>query len=81
LTTEASTKKQLDSSEAIEGGYCECKIGARTLGCCCHAAAVISFLSFLKYQSKLEQPAEYLNKIFTNPSTINSTQSVAQWKK
>ncbi|XP_061179571.1 uncharacterized protein LOC133188208 [Saccostrea echinata] len=34
----------------ITGWYCQCKSGARTLGCCAHIAAVLWYLSFQRHQ-------------------------------
>ena len=37
------------SEESILGWYCTCQSGARTLGCCCHVAAVIWFLGYSRH--------------------------------
>lgn len=36
--------------EAIEGLYCSCKVGERTLGCCSHLTAVVRYLGFDRHQ-------------------------------
>lgn len=50
---------------AIKGHFCECANGLRTVGCCCHVAAVIYYLSYGRYLSKILRPAEILTNIFT----------------
>jgi hypothetical protein len=52
--------------DLIKGWYCECKSGARTVGCCCHVAALLYFLCYarhIKHQSLLK-PASFLSSIF-----------------
>ncbi|XP_037050737.1 uncharacterized protein LOC119084780 [Bradysia coprophila] len=36
--------------EAIEGLYCTCKVGERTLGCCSHLTTVLRYLGFDRHQ-------------------------------
>lgn len=58
--------------ESITGYTCQCKNGLRTIGCCCHVAAVIYYLSNGRYQSEIFKPAEKLNQLFDHiPSIIN----------
>lgn len=64
-----------ENPKAIEGWYCECKNGARTLGCCCHVASIIFFLAFGKYQAKQKAPGEYLNRIFAARGPNNEDES------
>lgn len=37
------------NNQKILGYYCECKVGARVVGCCSHIASIISYLSYFKY--------------------------------
>jgi hypothetical protein len=37
--------------ESIFEWYCTCKVGARTLGCCSHVAALIYYLAFWRHQT------------------------------
>jgi hypothetical protein len=48
----------------IGGYYCECGNGTRTVGCCAHIAAVIAYLSYLRYQSHICRPAVKLTALF-----------------
>ncbi|KYN12693.1 hypothetical protein ALC57_15133 [Trachymyrmex cornetzi] len=43
---------------------CECANGRRTIGCCSHIAAIIYYLSYARYLSKIFKPAEILSDIF-----------------
>jgi hypothetical protein len=60
-------KQNLDSDgiEIITGWYCYCKNGARTLGCCCHIAALIYYLAIARHHTELhlKQPAKKLMSI------------------
>jgi hypothetical protein len=38
------------SSNMIEVWYCQCRSGARTLGCCRHVASVIWYLAYARLQ-------------------------------
>jgi len=37
--------------ESIIGHYCKCKAGCRTIGCCGHTAAVLSYLGFQRFEA------------------------------
>ena len=41
--------------KSINGWYCKCRTGARTLGCCAHVAAVLWYLG---YERHLENKSE-----------------------
>lgn len=43
---------------------CDCPNGNRTVGCCSHTAAIIYYLSYGRYLSKILRPSEVLTKIF-----------------
>lgn len=52
-------------STGIKRYCCDCPNGRRTIGCCAHVAAIIYYLSYARYLSKIIRPAEILSKIFT----------------
>lgn len=37
-------------AQPITGYYCDCKSGARTVGCCSHVAAVLWYLGYARHQ-------------------------------
>ncbi|XP_026464766.1 uncharacterized protein LOC113367370 [Ctenocephalides felis] len=43
---------------------CSCPNGLRTVGCCSHIAAIIYYMSFARYLSRIIRPSEILSKIF-----------------
>ncbi|CAH2101249.1 unnamed protein product [Euphydryas editha] len=47
---------------------CDCPNGERTVGCCSHVAAIIYYLSYGRYLSKIVRPAEVLTKLFATQS-------------
>jgi len=44
--------------------FCECANGRRTVGCCSHVAAIIYYLSYGRYLSKIPKPAQILSELF-----------------
>jgi len=48
------------NKQKITGWYCQCKAGARTVGCCAHIASVIWYLGWARYQNY--QPSPNINK-------------------
>ena len=61
----SKTVSKIKQSSSITGWYCECKNGTRTLGCCCHVATVIYYLSVLRHEPmKPNKPAESLISVF-----------------
>ena len=50
--------------DGIEGHYCECANGSRTVGCCAHVAAVICYLGHLRFHSNICRPAAMLTRLF-----------------
>ena len=54
----------LNCIEGIARYCCDCANGLRTVGCCCHIAAVIYYLSNARYEARIIKPAEFLSKIF-----------------
>jgi hypothetical protein len=49
-----------DNEKLILGWYCDCKNGARTLGCCAHIASVLWFLGFARWNEKNHFPSNGL---------------------
>ena len=39
----------INAQPAITGWYCQCKVGARTIGCCAHIAAVLWYLGYQRH--------------------------------
>ena len=60
------SKTTTERPDHIKGWYCECKNGARTLGCCCHIAALLYYLAYARHvnHQSLKNPALFLNSIF-----------------
>ena len=54
-----------EGRNSIQSWMCHCKFGLRTLGCCVHIAAVISYLGNLRYDSKEFHPAKKPNDLFS----------------
>ena len=46
-------KYSSDINSPIGGWYCDCRAGARVVGCCAHVASIIWFLGVGLYNSKL----------------------------
>ena len=53
-----------NSYDGIEGWYCTCKDGSRTIGCCSHITCIIYYFGYGKYEVSLKKPANHLNNIF-----------------
>ncbi|KYN20618.1 hypothetical protein ALC57_07026, partial [Trachymyrmex cornetzi] len=43
-------------NEPINGYYCTCQSGARTLGTCAHVASVLWYLGFARHQENIKYP-------------------------
>ena len=56
----------------IQSWFCECKNGARSLGCCYHIASVILFCAFERFCEKHQTPGQHLLDIF--PATIRDVE-------
>ena len=50
----------------IQRYACECANGRRTVGCCSHIAAVVYYLSHVRYSLKIVGPAVIISELFTN---------------
>lgn len=50
----------------IQGYYCTCPTGARTLGTCVHVAAVIWYFSYARHQDDLKYPPTRLLNVIIN---------------
>ena len=53
--------KASESHQCIREYYCQCLVGSRTLGCCCHVMAVIWHLTWARDTDRIRGPAEWLN--------------------
>ena len=60
-----------DSIKGIEGWYCTCKAGMRTVGCCSHVAAIIYYFAY----GKIPNPSEDLPSIFKLGDLVKSNKS------
>ncbi|EZA55469.1 hypothetical protein X777_04750 [Ooceraea biroi] len=49
---------------------CECANGKRTVGSCSHIAAVVYYLSYARYLSKIFKPVEILSEVFKKNNYI-----------
>ncbi|GAB1860852.1 SWIM-type domain-containing protein [Camponotus japonicus] len=49
---------------------CDCANGSRTVGCCSHIAAIVYYLAYARYLSKIFKPAEILSKMFQQNNII-----------
>ena len=54
---------------------CECANGQRTVGCCSHIAAVVYYLSYARYLSKIFKPAEVLSDVSKKSNYISVIES------
>lgn len=50
--------------DGIKQYFCECANGLRTVGCCSHVAAVIYYLSYGRFLSRIPRPSEKLSMLF-----------------
>lgn len=61
--------------EPIQGYYCLCKSGARTLGTCAHVAAVIWYLGYARHQANVKYPSnDLLHSVNDAGNRINIAQ-------
>ncbi|CAF0897886.1 unnamed protein product [Brachionus calyciflorus] len=60
--TESSKK----NDTLINGWYCTCKNGKRTVGCCSHVSSVIYYFGYARYLENIPKPASFLSDIFLN---------------
>lgn len=51
---------QDDELILIQGYYCTCKVGARTIGTCAHIASVLWFLGYARHQANIRYPSTKL---------------------
>ncbi|CAF1131941.1 unnamed protein product, partial [Brachionus calyciflorus] len=56
----------LNNQSSINGWYCTCKNGARTVGCCSHVSSIIYFLGYARFLDKIPKPGAFLSDIFPN---------------
>src|SRR5271156_3259486 len=46
--------------QAIKSWYCQCRSGARVVGCCAHVACILWYLGFARHQPEIRYPAANL---------------------
>lgn len=61
--------------EGIKGYYCDCKNGARTVGCCSHVATVVSYLALMRWMPTVPRPADYLTDLFVPRESDSEAES------
>lgn len=54
----------------LQGHYCTCQSGARTIGACCHVTSVIWYLSYARYENNISYPSERLLDRVMNVANI-----------
>ena len=65
--------KSKKETASVIGHYCQCKTGARTVGCCAHIMSVIWFLGYSRYTPTIDEPAKYLDDFFQNDVVITES--------
>ena len=51
----------VEGRQGIKEYYCQCLVGSRTLGCCCHVMAIIWYLTWAHSTDRIRGPAEWLS--------------------
>lgn len=49
--------------DSILGYCCNCIVGNRTVGCCCHVMTIIWYLGWARHQENIDQPAAFLDNV------------------
>lgn len=49
-----------DGDDPIQGTYCTCKVGARTLGMCAHTSSVVWYLGYARNENYVKYPTNVL---------------------
>ena len=57
-----------DETDPVQSWYCQCKAGARTLGCCAHVASVLWYLGFARHEEI--KPRKSLLPVVLNAAAI-----------
>ena len=53
--------KSKEGRECIVEYYCQCLVGSRTLGCCCHVMAIIWYITWARSTNRIRGPADWLD--------------------
>lgn len=62
-------EEEVERESPIEGYYCDCKSGARTVGCCGHVAAALWFLGYSRHLPVVPAPSPApLNYVIDAPA-------------
>lgn len=56
--------------DGILGYACSCPRGNRTVGACCHVAAIIYYLASGRYESRIIRPSEILTTLFSSSPAL-----------
>ena len=63
--------------DPIPAWYCQCKAGARTIGCCAHVASIIWYLSFARHNNFISSQGRRRIKQSIAESTIDSDDDIS----
>ncbi|KAJ8721100.1 hypothetical protein PYW08_006565 [Mythimna loreyi] len=55
--------RQDNWENSIEGYYCSCICGIRTVGCCAHVMTIVWYLGWARHQNNVVAPASFLDDI------------------
>ena len=58
------------SANSIEGWYCSCPAGLRTVTCCVHVCSIILYLANVRYAARHFTPADKLSVLFKNGKPV-----------
>lgn len=50
---------ETNTTDPIQGWYCECKVGARTVGCCAHIATILWYLGHARHSEYEAKPDKF----------------------
>jgi hypothetical protein len=65
-------------AESIEGWYCGCQTGMRTVGCCSHVATVLWYFGYFRNSSDAKMPEKKFMKYIldaSNPAMMEESSS------
>ena len=59
-----------NSIDGIKGWTSNCQNGLRTVGCCVHVCSVVYYLSYLRYQNEIFEPARHFMSLFQKGQAV-----------
>eukprot|EP00732_Lithocolla_globosa_P001045 Lithocolla_globosa_v1_NODE_456_length_3997_cov_19.695840.p1 type:complete len:543 gc:universal NODE_456_length_3997_cov_19.695840:1883-255(-) len=68
------TPDKKDSPGHIEGWYCQCQAGNRTVGCCAHVATVVWYLGYARHNGY--DVSNFLNKFWKGVKNSNASEDL-----